>query len=225
MNTLNDLLSSQKNIMVLHEPENCTYTHLDLSVANKNLTSEICSKSDTLGAFISKYLNQRKAELAVGGYNEERAIYRRSEIFNDNQSDERNIHIGLDLWAPENTPVYAALDGTVHSFAYNEGKGNYGPTIILKHQIDNQEFYTLYGHLDLDCLKELKVGQAIKKGQKIGVLGDETVNGDYPAHLHFQIIEKIENNQGDYPGVCTKSEREFYLNNCPDPNLLLKIKL
>lgn len=225
MKILEEFLSTQKAIKVLHEPENGTYTHLDLSVANEDLSAEICSNSDTLGAFINKYLAERNANLAYGGYNEERAIYRRSEIFNDNQSDERNIHIGLDLWAPANTPVYAALEGTVHSFTYNEGKGNYGPTIILKHQIDNQEFYTLYGHLDLDCLKELKVGQAIEKEQKIGVLGDETVNGDYPAHLHFQIIEKIENNQGDYPGVCTKTEREFYLNNCPDPNLLLKINL
>jgi hypothetical protein len=42
--------------------------------------------------------------------------------------------------------------------------------------------------------------------------------------LHFQIIEEISNTFGDYPGVCSKSDLDYYLKNCPDPNLLLKIK-
>lgn len=225
MKSLNEFLSSQNNVIVLDEGPNSTYTHLDLSIDNRRLTPEICSNSDSLGSYINDILSRDNAQLAYGGYDEERAIYRRSDIFNNNESEERNIHIGLDLWAPANTAVYAALDGVVHSFAYNQGKGNYGPAIILKHQIENQEFYTLYGHLNLDCLTNLKVGQIVEKRSQIGKLGDESVNGDYPAHLHFQIINDIENNHGDYPGVCTKSEREFYLNNCPDPNLLLKINL
>jgi hypothetical protein len=40
----------------------------------------------------------------------------------------------------------AALDGRVHSFQNNDSLGNYGPTIILEHQVEDLTFYTLYGH-------------------------------------------------------------------------------
>jgi hypothetical protein len=28
--------------------------------------------------------------------------------------------------------------------------------------------------------------------------------------------------EGDYPGVCRYSEKEVYLDNCPDPQIILK---
>ncbi|MEP6913389.1 MAG: response regulator, partial [bacterium] len=46
-------------------------------------------------------------------------------------------------------------------------------------------------------------------------------NGDWPPHLHFQIIEDMRVHEGDYPGVCSISERAKYLNNCPNPDLIL----
>jgi hypothetical protein len=54
-------------------------------------------------------------------------------------------------------------------------------------------------------------------------LGDTSVNGDYPPHLHFQIIKDIQGYQGDYPGVSSKKDLDFYRNNCPNPNTLLKL--
>jgi hypothetical protein len=54
-------------------------------------------------------------------------------------------------------------------------------------------------------------------------LGLPPINGDYAPHLHFQIIIDMENKKGDYPGVCSSKTLAFYLQNCPDPNLLLKI--
>jgi hypothetical protein len=38
-------------------------------------------------------------------------------------TEERNIHIGLDLWIKAGTPILAALDGTLHSFNFNAGFG------------------------------------------------------------------------------------------------------
>lgn len=220
---LHDFLSKQQKVVVLGESTISKYAKLDLSVSNPDLSVELCSSSDKLGQYINSFLESKNANMAFGGYMEERAIYRRSVIFNDNESEERNIHIGLDLWAPANTAVFAAFDGEIHSFAYNQGKGNYGPTIILSHLINDLQFYTLYGHLNESCLHELQIGNKVKQGEQIAVLGDESVNGDYPAHLHFQIISSVGDYVGDYPGVCTKSESTYYLSNCPDPNLLLKI--
>jgi murein DD-endopeptidase MepM/ murein hydrolase activator NlpD len=82
----------------------------------------------------------------------------------------------------------------------------------------------LYGHLSLDSLNGKKVGDFVEKGKQIATLGLPPINGDYAPHLHFQIIIDMENKKGDYPGVCSSKTLAFYLQNCPDPNLLLKIK-
>ncbi|MNE29341.1 hypothetical protein D3C80_1228170 [compost metagenome] len=109
----------------------------------------------------------------------------------------------------------------VHSFKNNDNFGDYGPTIILKHEIEGFVFHSLYGHLSVESLNGLKEGMSVFGGQKIAELGDYTVNGGWPPHLHFQLIIDLEGNVGDYPGVCKLSEREKYLSNCPDPSLLL----
>jgi murein DD-endopeptidase MepM/ murein hydrolase activator NlpD len=129
----------------------------------------------------------------------------------------------MDLWIKAGTSILAALDGTVYGFDFNAGKGNYGPTIILEHTIENQTFYTLYGHLSVESIENIEIGTLFKKGQTLATLGDSSVNGGYSPHLHFQIIKNIEDNFSDYPGVCSKNTLDFYLENCPDPNLLLKI--
>jgi len=199
------------------------YIPLDLSVTNKELVESKPENAVEFEDFISNYLKTNNAEVAFGGYIEGRTLYKRSTIFKNESIPERNIHIGLDLWTKVNTPVLAALDGKVHSFKNNIGLGDYGPTIILEHEAENEIFYTLYGHLSLESLEDLSVGKQFKKGEKIATLGNATVNGDYAPHVHFQIIKNIEDYWGDYPGVCNSSDLNFYIENCPDPNLLLKI--
>lgn len=199
------------------------YLPLDLSITNTELVESKPETSEDFERFIFGYLADNNAEVAYGGYIEGRNLYKRSTIFKNDSIAERNIHIGLDLWAKAGTAVLAPLDGKVHSFQNNEGLGDYGPTIILEHKAENEKFYTLYGHLSLESIAELEIGTSFLKGQQLASLGDATVNGDYAPHLHFQIIKNIGDNCGDYPGVCSKSNLDYYLENCPDPNLLLKI--
>jgi murein DD-endopeptidase MepM/ murein hydrolase activator NlpD len=199
------------------------YEPLDLSISNQELSNIDMSDAKAVEVFIENHLQKNNAQLAFGGYNEERNLYKSSAIFNDEEHEERNIHIGMDLWIKAGIPVLAALDGEVHSFDYNTGKGNYGPTIILKHTIENQTFYALYGHLSVDSIEQIEIGTRFKKGQTVATLGDSLINGGYAPHLHFQIIKNIEDYLGDYPGVCSKKDLAYYLENCPDPNLLLKI--
>lgn len=200
------------------------YTPLDLSISNMELSKIDMSDPNAVEIFIENHLQKNNAKVAFGGYNEERNLYKSSLIFNDDKKEERNIHIGMDLWIKAGTPVLAALDGTVYGFDFNAGKGNYGPTIILKHSIENLTFYTLYGHLSVESIENIEIGTLFKKGEKVATLGDSSVNGGYSPHLHFQIIKNIEEFTGDYPGVCSKKDLDFYLENCPDPNLLLKIR-
>ena len=198
------------------------FCNLDLSVFNESIRPEVFETSVLLENYIWTEMKRNSAKVAVGGYLEPRGIYRRSTHFNEGNSlTERNIHLGLDLWIEADTPIFAPLNAEVHSFKNNQNFGDYGPTIILKHQVEDIEFYTLYGHLSLESLSNLEVGQKINKGQQIAALGTAEINGDYPPHLHFQLIRDIENYKGDYPGVCNKLELGYYMQNCPNPDLLL----
>lgn len=225
MKVLETILRNLQNVKVIDESiDYSQYIPLDLSITNDVLAKEEIADSSHFEKYIENYLTENNAKVAFGGYNEIRNLYKRSTVFNDPKTEERNIHIGLDLWIKAGTPVLAALDGFIHSFNYNTGVGDYGPTIIIEHKIEKQRFYTLYGHLSLESISNIEIGDIVEKGMQIGTLGDALVNGDYAPHLHFQIIEEISNTFGDYPGVCSKSDLDYYLKNCPDPNLLLKIK-
>lgn len=200
-----------------------SYVSMDLSKDNAELEFVNVSSANNLGVYINEHIKVNNAQLAYGGYLETRGIYQRSSYFNQKTAplDERNIHLGVDLWINAGTNVLAALDSEVHSFNNNINHGDYGPTIILKHQVDDFVFYTLYGHLSTESMESISIGDKYKKGEIIAQLGSSEVNGDYPPHLHFQIIIDIENYMGDYPGVCSLNKLEFYKKNCPDPNLLL----
>ena len=225
MKRLETILHGIQNVKVIDDRiEYNQYIPLDLSITNEAFNKNKIDNSTDFEKYIESYLTENDAKVAYGGYNEIRNLYQRSEIFNDSKTEERNIHIGLDLWIKAGTPVLAAIDGFIHSFNYNTGVGDYGPTIILEHKIEDHKFYTLYGHLSLESISDIKIGDVYEKGQQIATLGDAAVNGDYAPHLHFQIIKEISNTFGDYPGVCSENNLKHYLENCPDPNILLKIK-
>lgn len=224
MPTLETLFPRLENIKVIEDSiPYSEYTPIDLSVSNTDLSKINMENAGDFENYIENILQKNDAKVAYGGYNEKRNLYKSSLLFNNEENEERNIHIGMDLWIKAGTPILASLDGIVHGFDFNAGKGNYGPTIILKHSVDTLTFYTLYGHLSIESIENLEIGTYFRKGQKIGTLGDSAVNGGYAPHLHFQIIKEIKDYLGDYPGVCSKKDLIYYLENCPDPNLLLKI--
>lgn len=199
------------------------YIPISIAASNKELSFDV-SSSKEWEAYLEDYFSKNKKTVAFGGYLEVRDIYSRSEHFNKlYEENQRNIHLGIDLWCDAGTEVLAVLDGEIHSFKNNTNYGDYGPTIILKHSIEGNEFYSLYGHLSLESIKNLEVGTKVIQGEKIGTLGDSSVNGDYAPHLHFQLIIDIEDYYGDYPGVSSKKTLDFYKQNCPNPNLLLKL--
>ena len=196
-------------------------TKLDLGENNHLLTLENLQDTSRFEKVIHQILAENKAEVGIGGYFENRVIYRRSPHFN--ATDEpRSIHLGVDIWAPAGMHVYAPLEATVHSFFNNNNFGDYGPTIILQHQLEGHKFYTLYGHLDVACLEGLYEGNPIAKGQRIAAFGPYPENGDWPPHLHFQIIADMEGKRGDYSGVCKPSLMAHYASLCPNPNLILQ---
>ncbi len=199
------------------------YVPLNLSISNEKILLSKLETAKDYEVFIQEYLDDNKGKIAFGGYQEIRNLYKRSTVFNAENTEERNIHIGLDLWINESASVHAALEGRIHSFQNNTALGDYGPTIIVQHQLDGHFFHTLYGHLSEESLIGKKIGDAVSQGEQIGNLGLPPINGDYAPHLHFQIIIDMENKLGDYPGVCSSKMLDFYSVNCPNPNVLLKL--
>ncbi len=195
---------------------------LDFTAVNTDLNNDILNDTNNFSAYINAKLKASNAKYGIGGYDEHRTVYSRSKVF-DTNDEPRRLHLGVDIWGEPETPVFAALHGVVHSFAFNNNYGDYGATIILQHQLDGFVFYTLYGHLSLRDLDALYEGKPIAKGDLIAHFGTPKENGQWPPHLHFQVIIDMENKVGDYPGVCKLSEREQYLSSCPDADLILQM--
>jgi len=221
-------LNQQTNLaiepVVDFNPQRDKLLALDFTEQNKALTSALIADTNLFSAYIQQQLNEADALYGIGGYNEHRTVYARSRVFDGvSETDARCIHLGVDIWGKAGTNVAAPLDGTVHSFAFNDAYGDYGATIILEHQINGAEFYTLYGHLSLADIANLNESDFIAAGKVFAHFGVPAENGQWPPHLHFQIILDMQGKKGDYPGVCSIAERENYLQNCPDPDALLNM--
>jgi murein DD-endopeptidase MepM/ murein hydrolase activator NlpD len=194
----------------------------NLTASNIELDHNIVWDTQKFSDWINAKLKATHSRYGVGGYMEHRTLYARSPLFDTEGAEPRRLHLGVDIWADAGTPVYAPLAGTIHSFQDNDKFGDYGPTIILEHDLDGLKLYSLYGHLSRRNLKGLKKGQAIIKNQHIAELGDMQDNGFWPPHLHFQLMFDLEGKSGDYPGVGRFSEKAKFLQNIPDPNLILR---
>ncbi|MDB4924886.1 peptidoglycan DD-metalloendopeptidase family protein [Mucilaginibacter sp.] len=192
----------------------------DFTAANTELNLDVVTDSEQFSRWINAKLTASNSRYGIGGYMEHRTIYARSPLF-DTEDEPRRLHLGIDIWGDAGTPVYSPLNGTIHSFQDNDNFGDYGPTIILQHDLGGLILYSLYGHLSRKSLAGLSIGQSISKNQKIATLGHINENGHWPPHLHFQLMFDMEGKTGDYPGVGRYTEKEKYLNNIPDPNLIL----
>lgn len=195
---------------------------IDLSIGNLQRTGTHISEFATLDRYVRSRLEATGSPVVWGGYLEHRLIYNSSPLFHQGRNP-RSIHLGLDFWTQAGTAVFAPLAGVVHSFQDNATFRDYGPTIVLRHSMDGKQFHSLYGHLSPTSLLQLEVGMEVQKGQCIGWLGYPEENGQWPPHLHFQIILDMQGHAGDYPGVCAVEEVEFYSRNCPHPRFLLGI--
>jgi peptidoglycan LD-endopeptidase LytH len=87
-------------------------------------------------------------------------------------------------------PVLATADGTVVYVSTRPSLSNYGNYLILRHEVEGLEIYSLYAHLR-DIRRDLKIGQAVKAGEELGVMGRtantrESISKER-AHLHFEL--------------------------------------
>lgn len=85
-------------------------------------------------------------------------------------------HPGVDLGAPEGTPMYAVAAGRVKLARYN---GGYGLNVMIDH---GEGITTVYGHASRLFVKE---GQVVQAGDRIANVGN--TGHSFGAHLHFEV--------------------------------------
>lgn len=111
----------------------------------------------------------------------------RNYIYHGQKIDQQ-VHLGFDLSDTANTPVNAANDGRV---VWAADLGIYGNCIVVDHGYSLQ---SIYGHLrEID----VKPGDLVKKGQKMGMEGETGLAGG--VHLHFSMqIDGVQINPREW---------------------------
>lgn len=149
----------------------------DLNSMQESIANSQDEKSSVLtSSTLNDSNNDEKYLWPVTGYDHNSATYG-----NRMHPVERTVvfHDGIDIPAPEGTPVLAANKGTVAEIGDNELDGNY---VILNHGGDIQTFYSvLFGFAE-----GLVEGDTVQQGDVIGYVGSTgKATGN---HLHFSLI-------------------------------------
>ena len=172
--------------------------------------------ADELGALINRRMAEAGTTFAFGRWAEPRELYSNDNFAMQGSSETRTIHMGIDVFCDPDTAVHTPMDGVIEFVANNAGELDYGPMLIIRHGADN-DMRTLYGHLSLDTLSAVRVGQAVAAGDKVASVGIPPSNGNWPPHLHFQLINDLVGLGTDFPGVALKSEEHYWLGLSPSP--------
>ena len=202
-------------------------TVFDLSVGSEFLGADPkATETESLTGKIFSRMKEENVSFGIGRYNEPRLLYT-SPLFGVSENpleERRTVHLGMDFFAAAGTSIHAPLDGVVHYVANNTARLDYGPLVILKHQVgDAGSFFTLYGHLSAEVLDRVHVGQEVARGQRFAGIGGAHENGGWPPHLHFQIILDLLELDENFPGVALASQRAEWTSLSPDPNVLAGI--
>lgn len=195
----------------------------DLSIASPFVGNFQNYQSEKLNEKIQNIIDANNI-LLLGGYGEARPIYTTNayQIPLNEGYEHRTIHLGVDFWTKAYSPVHAVENGEIFACHDNANHRDFGPTIILKHVVNELTFYTLYGHLSRESLVGKKIGQSVLKGEKIAEIGEASENGIWASHLHFQIVLDMLGLQHDFYGVSSPSQWAVFSSICPDPNLLFR---
>ena len=219
-------LGKQRPAPVMDVPA-AAATVLDLSVGSPLLTGRDTDDTLDFTRRVWAAMDRDGAQVGIGRYREPRGFYL-TDIFAGRPAEmpeRRTVHMGIDVFDRPGAEVRAPLDGVVRSVHDNVGRLDYGPTVILEHTAPDGPFWTLYGHLERASVEGLRPGTAVKAGDLVARVGPAPENGDWPPHLHFQIMADLLGYTHDYPGVAAPRELAVWESFLPDPNLLLRIPL
>ena len=139
---------------------------------------ELEDATDTIRSLQSKNKGRFKGPVDAGGY-----MYPVDYSINIYRGYNPSIpHYGVDMLAPEGTPILASRGGVVIASRFGvrgDGLGGYGNVVVIDH---GDGYSTLYGHM---IRRNVNVGDAVNRGQCIGFVGS---TGDSSGnHCHFEV--------------------------------------
>lgn len=179
------------------------------------------NREPALTARIRRSMADAGVRVAVGRYDELRPSYESSR---DDPSDQRGVHLGIDVFVEPGMMVHAPIAGIVHDSGTSRSALGFGPTVVLRHQTGyGTPFFTLYGHLDREAPSLCPPGRVVAPGTRLGRIGTPDVNGGWTPHLHFQLTVDLLGLGRRFPGMGRLAQREAWRELCPNPNLVLGI--
>lgn len=177
----------------------------DLRGVSSSLPNQEASRTDQLGLH------------SLGCYGEKREGLYLQPLF----GAIRNIHMGLDFFAPLGTPVFSVAEGQVLFSEYRGEAGDYGGTLILEHRWQQKPLYALYGHLSKRSVERWNKDRSIHASEVLGWMGTPEENGGWEVpHLHFQLSWERPS-VCDMPGVVSDADFLRALGTYPNPSLVL----
>lgn len=191
----------------------------DFSSRNPRADTYDPSRFFTFQKNIIEELAAHEKKWGVGKYLEERAYLLR--FYPQMIREKRFYHAGLDITAPAGTPVYAPLDAEVFEVGKEEGIGNYGGFVVLRHGEGDEEFYSFYGHLL--SRHEVRKGQKLAAGERFASIGDGEDSGGWFTHTHLQILTPRAIKEGKMmTGYIAESDLPLVESYFPSPYSLLR---
>jgi len=218
--------------LAAHQGRFASVLDCDLPMARKQVLDLEAGRADlpvgteAICAAIDQHMREQDLEVLVGRYLEDRAVYTTAAFVSEfNPAERRTVHIGMDLFQSAGSGIHAPLDGVVVGCKDNAGDKDYGPTIILRHEVDDGRlcFYTLYGHLSRDSVQGLEAGRPVHRGERFAAMGEPHENGNWPPHVHFQVMTDLLGESDTFAGVAEAGKIETWRSIVPDPNLILNI--
>jgi 4-aminobutyrate aminotransferase-like enzyme/Ser/Thr protein kinase RdoA (MazF antagonist) len=175
----------------------------------------------TRGRPFRQALHDALAEIkgtAVGRYGEDRSIYDA-----DTGSERRTLHHAIDVYAPAGTPVLAPLPGRIAMIGNDTSIDGFGGIIVLEHEPGTpHRFWTFYGHLAPASLADKDIGATVEQGDAIGVLGVPEENGNWPPHVHMQLMTALCFDRAEaIIGLSLRSQWDLWESIFPNPNGIL----
>lgn len=191
----------------------------DFSGSNPDLWQMEVTDQEGFQAYVDRGLSDSGRQWGVSGYLEKRDSLLRD--LPQMVSEERFFHLGLDVILPRGASLYVPLDGEVVETGYEEGKGNFGGFILIRHELSGEVFYSLWGHLRSATLPS--VGTVLRVGERFAELGEFSENGDWFYHTHLQVLTERGYADGFIgKGYCTAEKLAEIYQFCPSPLFLLR---
>ena len=132
--------------------------------------------------WVQQLTSKLQADHLWGGYLENRNHLLRGHYMKEGE----HWHVGLDLWVPAGTLLYAGLDAElVHSEMDPDYNGGWGGKLIFKVRDD---LYYILGHLD-NIVTEKRRYLAT---EQVATLGHFPINGNFAPHLHLQCCNNLD---------------------------------